>query len=283
MNISREQYERLEGVNFSTLKAMARSPAHYRHLLTHGREDSDALKIGRAVHLAVYEPELFRETCVVWDDGPRRGKRWDAFRTKYAGCEILTAAEHERCVALATAVRLDAVAAKYVTHGRAEQTLQWTHTEEELGGVPGFSLKCKGRVDWVPAAGALVDLKTCRDASPDGFGRAAWSLSYCMQAAFYVDGHKAMTGEERPYVLVAAEKEAPYCVAVYRVPDIALELGREQYRALLRRLHECREANAWPGYATAEQDLTLPRWAVPFNEDENAEDMGLTFGQEAAS
>jgi hypothetical protein len=281
VDMSREQYERQARVNWSTLKALGRSPAHYRHLLLKPREDTPALRLGRCCHLAVLEPERFAAECVRWEGGRRAGKEWEAFRRKHAGAEILTEDEHTQCLAIQAAVRNDATAAKYVSRGQAERTILWTHEAPAVGGLPGYSVDCKGRVDFVAEVGALVDLKTCRDASPDAFGRSAWNFGMHAQAAFYAAGYEAATGVRLPSVLVAVEKDAPHVVQVYRVPDAVLEAGREHCRALLDRLAVCRRDNHWPGFADGEElELMLPRWSG-VNEDEDADGFGLVFGDAA--
>jgi hypothetical protein len=275
-NLTREQYDGIRRVNWSSLKLIAKSPAHYRQNQLTPRADTDALKRGRCTHLAVFEPEVFASTCVVWDGGARRGKDWDAFRRKHAASEILTEKEHGQCVAIAAAVRADAAAAKYLAGGKSEATVLWTHTAPDVGHLKGYSLDCKSRIDFVATCGALVDLKTTRDASPDGFGRECWRLGYHAQAAFYSDAFAAATGSRLPYVLVAVEAEAPYAVTVYRVPEVVIEAGREHYRALLDRLWICRSENRWPAYADGELELTLPSWAIDAD-DEDVSGLDLDF------
>src|SRR5687768_16753006 len=110
-------------VNWSTLKHMGRSPAHYQHALKVPSEDTAAKKVGRCTHLAALEPELFLREVAVWDGGVRRGKLWDAFEAANPGKELLTLAEHERCVAIQRAVRSHPVAARYLEGGSAEATI----------------------------------------------------------------------------------------------------------------------------------------------------------------
>jgi hypothetical protein len=270
--ISREDYNGLDRVNWSTLKHMEKSPAHYHHALLNPPKDTDAMKCGRCIHMAVFEPERFASECVLWDGGVRRGKDWDKFRSKFDGREILTESEHEDCIAIQRAVRSDGVAAKYVSGGQGEVTALWTHKQD-----PAWSIECKGRIDFVANTGALVDLKSCRDASPEGFGRQLWNLQYHVQAAYYCDGYAAATGRRLPYVIVAVEHDAPHVVQVYTIPDAVLELGRETYRELLERLAWCRSESNWPGYATGELELELPRWAVPLEDD--VTDMDLIIHQ----
>jgi hypothetical protein len=268
--LSREAYDALPHTNWSRLRKLARSPAHFLHSLTApAEEDTDAMALGRAIHLAIFEPEVYRRTCVTWDGGVRRGKAWDAFLAAHVGREVLTEAQADTCRAVAAAVRGDAVAARYVTGGRAELAVTWQHVEED------FREDCKGRVDFVADCGAVVDVKTTRDASPEAFGKACWAYQYHAQAAFYVDGYHAATGQHLPFVAVAVETTAPHVVQVYRMPDAVLDAGREVYRRYLRRLVECRRTSRWPGYGAGELELVLPRWALT---EDGVDGLDLKFG-----
>lgn len=266
-------------VNWSTLKWMVRTSAHYRHAVRETFEDSDVKRLGRVVHLSVFEPELFDEKVVRWEGKVRNGKVWEAFCAEHARKEILTQHAYGEALAISAAVKRDPVAAPFLVGGRAEQSLLWTHSPavaEEL--LPRYRLACKGRLDYV-LEGAIVDLKVTRDASPEGFGRQAWGFRYDAQAAFYVDGLEALTGKRRPYILIAAEAAPPYAVAVYQVPEAVLAGGRELYTSLLERVAECREKDAWPGYGEQVRELELPRWAMPWADGgEDLADAGLEFG-----
>ncbi len=275
--ISFDAYKKSEGVNWSSLKHLLKSPAHYR---AHGlMKDSDTTskKLGRAVHLAVLEPEKFAASVVVWDGGTRRGKEWEAFKAANAGREILTEDEHADCLAIAAAVRGDVHAARYLTGGAAEQSVAWTHSVPAVAGFPAWSIGMKGRLDYAVPGLAVVDLKSTRDGSLEGFGREVWKYGYHIQCAIYVDGYAAATGETLPAVILAVESAAPHVVTVYRIPDEVLAIGRETYRDLLSRLHLCRTEDRWPGYSDGEALLTLPRWAAPELSDteDDAESLGL--------
>lgn len=273
-NMSRAQYEADPGVNWSSLKHMKRSPQHYRHRLLQQDRDTDARKRGRVFHLALFEPERFASSVAVWTGGRRYGKEWDAFRAANDGRELVTEAEHALCLAIQRAALGHPAAQRYLGGGRGEVSALWTHVAPAVGAVPGFSIDCKGRFDFVTKAGAIVDAKSTRDASPEGFGREVWRYGYHTQAAYYVDGHAAATGKRLPYVFVAVEAEPPHAVAVYRVPDVILDLGREEYRALLQRLALCRAESRWPGYFEGEADLELPRWSGIYD-DEGSDLSGL--------
>lgn len=267
---TREDYDRLEDrANWSTLKFLGRSPLHYRHnILAPKDSDTAAKKTGRASHLAVLEPEKFRSQCALWTGKVRRGKKWDAFQLKHAGADILTEKEYAECVALGEAARSSAMAAPYLAGGKGEQTVLWSHIVPPQLGLDGYRIDMKCRIDFVATIGALVDLKFTRDASPDGFGRECAKYESHVQAALYRDGFKAATGRELPYLLVAVEKTKPHAVQVYNLNEEILALGRERYRALLDRLQMCRREAHWPPYSDGVMDLTLPRWAVPQDEED---------------
>lgn len=276
-SISREDYDKLARENWSKLKLLSRSPAHYRHNLLVKRKDTDALKRGRVSHVATFEPERFASEVAIWDGGIRRGKLWDSFKLRHDGAELLTADEYDECLAIGAAVRADRLASPYLSGGRAEQTLLWTHVAQRLAGCPGYEIECKGRVDFIAECGAIVDLKTTRNASQKSFGRDSFNFKYHCQAAFYVDGYLAATGKRLPYIIVAVEVEAPHVVAVYRLTDEQLAAGRDEYRSLLDRLYVCKSENKWGGYMESEQDLELPSWSG-LGDDESVEGLGLTVG-----
>lgn len=273
--LSREEYERLPGENWSRLKHLARSPAHYQHeRYASPPDDTPARKIGRCAHLAVLEPEVFTRSVAVWTGGRRAGNAWELFCEQNDGRELLTEAEHAHCLAIAEAVRSHPVAGPLFSGGAAEVTIQWDAVLPALGGLPEQRIPCKGRVDYL-RPDCIVDLKTTRDASPSGFGRESWTHRYHVQGAWYSDGHEAATGRRLPYVLVAVESTLPLVVQVYRVPEPILELGRAEYRPLLERLAFCRSEDRWGGYSDGELELTLPPWATRGLDDDDADGLDL--------
>jgi hypothetical protein len=258
MTITFEDYLALPGVNISSLLHMAKSPAHYRHVIGGGaKPDTAALRMGRMAHAAVLEPERYAEEVAIWTGGRRAGKEYDAWCLENVGRIQIKEDEHELCMALSAAVREHPVAGAYLASqdGIAEASLQWRHA---------IGLDCKGRFDWLDVgAGVVVDLKTARDASDLEFGKAAARLDYCARAAFYSDGYAAKFGELPRFVLIAVEKVPPYAVAVYRVGEDLIEMGRRKYEKLLGELALCLERNEWPGLChDQETDLLLPPWAL---------------------
>lgn len=262
-DVPRETYDEIDAVNWSTLKHFSRSPLHVLEALRAKQRDTDAMRFGRAEHLAVLEPQRFDSEVAVWRGADRRTKEgkaeWAAFEKAHAGKEILDDEEHRKCILIARAVRANPTAAKYLSGGRAEVTVLWNHNT-----ITGESIPCKSRLDYV--GGALVDLKSTQSASPGAFGRQCWNLGYHGQSALYLDSYVIAGGQTLPVVLIAVEKEPPFAVAVYVVPRDVLERGRATYSSYLDRLAVCRATSHWPSYGESELELSLPVWTNNLND-----------------
>ncbi len=260
--LSREQYDAIDAVNQSSLKALVRqSPMHYRHALEHPEAPSAAMELGTAVHLACYEPARFAESVVAAPDVDRRTKAgreaYEAFQAEAAGKIILAADDHDRVTAMQQAVLAHPAARRAVgLAGDREVTLVWDDAET--------GVRCKGRLDHLSAnATVVLDLKTTRNAHPAAFSADIDKLNYHVQAAFYVDGVVATLGGEPPsFVFVVVESEAPHAVAVYELGAASIELGRIKYREALSVYAECRRTGRWPGYADFITEIEVPAWAL---------------------
>lgn len=217
--------------------------------------------------MAVLEPVQFAASVAMWPGDRRYGKAWDEFCAAHSGKEILTRAEMAYCAALQRAARAEPMATPYLSGGRAEVSLLWTHDAGPEVGEAVRRIPMKGRVDFI-TPGYIVDLKTTRDASPDGFGRELWRYHYHTQGAIYSDAVFALTGKRLPVVFVAIETEPPHVVQPYILPEAAEEAGRSEYRCLLARLAMCRAENRWPGYREEVSEVELPKWSGLADDDD---------------
>ncbi len=247
----RAEYDAIQAENWSKLKLLEKSPAHYKQ---GWGEESDSLKLGTAVHMAILEPEKFAATHVVTDiRRDARTKKWQEYEYEQLalGKTILIQSEHARIIAIRESVLSNSKAAQYLSGGQPEVALQWTLGSGEI------SFKCKGRADYI--GDAIVDLKSTQCSSPRAFARSAYKYGYFGQAAWYSDGLFLSTGKRKPFVIVAVESAAPHLVTVFRVPDALIAFGREQYLSLLGKLDYCQRNNWWGGYTEQDEvDLTLP-------------------------
>jgi hypothetical protein len=264
-------YRQIKAINWSTLKWMRESPAHYRYWLEHPVETTPSMRMGIAVHCAILEPEKFAATYITYP-GRRAGKDWDAFEAANLDKEILKTDEHETALQIAAAVRRHPVANHLLEIGEAEKTMTWT---DEKTGLP-----CKGRLDWLNGIG-LVDLKTSFDISPWKFNSTAARQGYHGQLAFYRRGLLAQ-GLDAPAKILAVETEPPFDVMVYSLDEDAMWAGDQLVDALLAKVKHCMKTNVWPGRAAEEVPLQLPGWAWTGAEvpaDDAINDLVIRSGQ----
>jgi hypothetical protein len=261
-------YAAIPATNWSLLKEMAKSPAHYRYRQDEPRPDTPAMAMGRAVHCAVLEPDAFPLDFTVWRGGRRQGKTWESFVDSLpSSATILSEAEYERCLAIRDAVRSHPVAGEYLdSPGEAEKTLLWTD--------PDTLIACKARLDWL-MPGTVVDLKTTKAIDQRRFARTCADFAYHGQAAFYSAGAEAETDQPHGFVFIAVESDAPHDVAVYELDDDSRWAGECLVGSLLAKLKACRESGDWPGAYPAPETLTMPPWCFPDDWDGTAKLEGL--------
>lgn len=259
LHMPAKQYHADKAIGHSGIVKMLKSPAHLREYLDHPHEATPAMAFGTAVHTYVLEPEVFSEEFVVAEKFDRRTKEGKEAAARFEevnqGKTMITTEELNTLTLVRSAVQSHLGAHKLLGDGEAELSAFWTD--------PITGLNCKCRPDWFNGE-AVVDLKTCVDASSNGFSRSIATFGYDIQAAFYVDGIKAITGLEIPFLFVAVEKEAPHAVAVYQADPQIIEIGRKKYQAALQLLKWCQDQGNWPAYQPSGEIelISLPRWAA---------------------
>jgi hypothetical protein len=307
LSMSAEKYHgNKEAVGHSSLVRLMRSPAHYQEYINHPPQPSQAMVFGTAVHCAVLEPTVFAEDYAMFDEsklegtlqslddykavaaelGIKVGKlkkeeireaimaadvesrfvfRDDAIARLYAGKELLSRETMFAIRSIELSILKHEGATRLLRTGMAEMSGFWTDSET--------GIQCKCRPDWLitvdEVVTGIVDVKTCADASAEGFARSIASFGYDVQAAFYQDGLKALTGKTLPFYFIAVEKDGPHATATYRASDAMIQTGRTKYRGALQLLQWCRDNKSWPAYQPNGEieTIELPRWAANFDLD----------------
>ncbi len=265
--LSRVEYENLpDRVNWSTLRYALQSGLAYRFCLDNDvPAETDAMRLGRATHTAVFEPQLFDQEYVVWEYR-RAGGDWEAFRNAHLTQTILRPEDAERALAIRSSVHAHPTARDLLVTGEAECTVTWTDGDT--------GVKCKGRMDWLTDT-ALVDLKTTKNIEIRAFGVHAASMLYHCQLAFYDMGLRA-NGIERVAKILAVESEPPHDVAIFDLNEDALWAGEVKVREALSRVATCRKQKCWPGRYPQAVELMLPGYAFPSDDETDAAIRGLT-------
>jgi exodeoxyribonuclease VIII len=267
-NISNEDYHGGEGVSSSQIKVIAtKTPAHYywKYLdpeNEHEPKDKHGpLAVGTLFHTLLLEPEtdLSKEFIFVEEINRRSKAGKEAFaevmgEATEKGSMIITNAEHENVKKMVKAARSQSLFNSLFTGGRAELSCFWED--------PETGILCKCRPDYLHDDNIIVDLKSCRDADPEGAGKASYSFGYYISAAYYLDGVAAATGKPtESFIFAFMEKEAPYCAAPYVIGEEDIAIGRALYKRALVDIAACTKADRWPGYTTDITELELPPWA----------------------
>ena len=255
------EYHAVQAMSSGGLRRMRQSPAHfYGAMLDPARPASTptpAMRNGTLVHCAIFEPDaLFQRYVMQPADVDLRTKAGRAWRDEQTA-EVVAPDDMNRAIAQASALRSLPEIARLLSSGYAESSAFWQDYET--------GVLCKCRPDWVYDTGdgvILLDGKTAKDASPDGFARSSWNFRYDLQAAWYSDGFERATGQRvLGFVFGAVESEWPHCAAAYMLPDDVLDAARREIRRLMRQYADCLQRNHWPGYPAGVTLLTMPRWA----------------------
>lgn len=260
--MSNKDYHEHKAIGSTALKRIAsQSVLHY---LSSEVSKTPALILGSAVHTATLEPENFEDEFAIAPKVDRRTKAgketWAQFLKESEGKETLTVEQMETIIGIKSSIASHPIASQMIIGGEGEHS--YFVTDEETG----LELKC--RPDYMKN-NALIDLKTCQDASPKGFARAMANLGYHIQAAYYLDVYNKANGTNLDeFYFLAVETTKPYAVAIYKVDEFAIEEGRGVYRKALRDLKfyldsiEAGNINVHKfGYGDEIRNLELPNYA----------------------
>lgn len=233
-------------------------PAKFKWERDHPQPHKTEFDVGHAVHKLVLGdgPEIVVVDAGDWKTAKARDERDEAYAL---GHVPLLERQYLEVLTMVRSLRSHPVASALFAHerGRPEQSLFW------VDGPTGVWRRA--RLDWLPDpdTGRMIagDLKTGREASPEGIEKAVRQHAYHQQAAWYLDGIAALNLAPDPaFVFVFVEKEPPYLVTVAEVDAMALRIARDLNRQALETFRECTETGHWPGYSDQVIPVRLPAW-----------------------
>lgn len=270
--LSNSDYHSTLAIGSTGLKLLKKTPAHfYAQYLSptrNQREQTPAQLLGSCVHMAFLEKEKFDETYTVLPDGIDRrtkdGKQLyeDILKT---GKQPIAEPVWNRIKAMVESAEKLSMSEIFSRYALAEQSMFFTDTKTKA--------KCKIRPDWhIPPKvcpmfpeGVIIDVKTCGDASIDGFSKNAWNTDMYIQAAFYTMGYMKAYKKKaiRPrFMWLAIETDEPHASQYIECPDFLIDYGIEQVDALLSLYAECLKTKRWPSYPDSIAMLDLPSYAM---------------------
>lgn len=283
--MSKTDYFDRPGLNWSTLKHALASPKALRHRMAEPVRQTDAMRLGTAMHLAVLEPDAYATDVVRAPDeyvtgsgslsSAKAAREWLAAQ---GDALVLTPGEAALIEARRDAVMAHPVASRWVSEalasGLVEVEVEWTESHP-VGG----DIACKGKLDLI-AGGALLDVKNF---SP----RGEFSLRACegeivrrdyhAQLAWYLRGLEA-TGRPVPERIgwIMVEATAPHDVVCMVADEEMLAYAHDRAQLALDRYADAIASQQWPGIAPdAEVVVSLPGWARIDDDADVAGDLGL--------
>ncbi len=248
-----EEYHSEDGLSASGVNLMLDCPRRYHHRYMtrtgHDVADTQAMAIGRAVHMLSLEPKLFEKTFVVqtepFDRRTKVGKEgYELFRKWAAGRSILRPDDFQQISGMADAIATHPIWSRF-KDGSVEHSIYWDHQD---------SIRLRSRPDYF-TQDLIIDLKTT--ACLKGFDKSVFRYGYHRQAAMQLDGLMAVDGIKRQYVLFVVEKEAPYLTSVFALDENAIEEGRREYQKAAELYGQCLEFDIWPGYSETVQTISF--------------------------
>lgn len=270
-------------VSASGLKKLKESPAHFKEAETE-KEETEAMQFGSAYHSFVLEPDKFEKEYYVFDDSgiysvligegfksPRSTKQYK----EWMESEMRLVGDR-KSISKDCFHQIESMKKKLLQHPYAKMLLSNGYNEQGFMGAietEAGMINVKFKPDHVnEKKRIIVDLKTTKDASADGFARSAAELNYHIQASFYSDLMEKMSGDNRPYtfIFIAQEKKSPYAFNLFESSAQYISQGRYEYEMLLQLYKYCTDNNTWPGYQIWCQnkygilELKLPSWAIRY-------------------
>lgn len=282
-----ETYLAIDAVSNSALRPLrSKSPAHYRYEQEEAERDATRqMDLGKAIHLALLEPEAFEGRYIVLGqcEGVKRGgdrctNPGKVYRDGQSFCGVHDPAKgqpEDPRIHTLPQEDMDAVLGcreNILAHPKAGAFFR-APGDREITGLwqdEDTGLWCKIRLDvrlrdpWM-----LMDLKSTPDASRRFFRRHAVRMGYHRKMAWYRRGCRALGDEVEEVSILAAETTPPYEPACYLLDPGQLDRLEAEDDRHLRVLAMCRESGEWPGYGADFIPMHIPAWGFDSEETDD--------------
>lgn len=221
--LSNDEYHKAEGISASGLKQANKDPKLYQNRDKLKRLPSPALEIGKALHEALLEPELFNID------------KYDLTKTNHEKLEIM--------------LNNAQIMFSYIT----EKTLN-----EHSVFVKDSGFVRKIRMDaYDEKQGIIYDIKTTRYNSPNLFIKDVFDLNYHLQASFYIDTLRLAGYKADYFAFLVIPSDSPCEPYAVQITDRFIEDGRASYTEVLQNI-----LNKGKSESVYFRMMDLPRWRL---------------------
>jgi hypothetical protein len=227
--ISVAQYRAHPAINVSALKAFSRSPAHALAGFEEEKETTEAMNIGSLLDHKVLGTDYLFTTSPYDEFRTKEARAWRD-ETRERGVTVFKQEEIETVEKMVASIRAHPVASH----------LLFNQVGRSQVGIFGEFDGCerKGR-------------------------RQIGQFRYDVQAAYYRDLWRDITGETREWQWVCVEDFEPYAVAVYQLDRESCEVASRTWQSWIRQWMACEDTDSWPGYnGDSAGMISSPTWIL---------------------
>lgn len=255
--LSFKEYCELPGINQSKLKVIRRSLAHFRCSLDYEHKPTESQQLGNLFDVLVLTPERFNEEFTIVEKVPRANSAAYIELVKSAnGKALIDKSDYDTACKMRDTLMSNSLASGLLEGAKKQIAITW-----QIDGID-----CKGRPDaFSPNYGALIDLKSTRDARPYQFARDAEKFGYFHQIEFYRQGMYYNSIPVDHCFFIAQESSAPYGVVVHEVKEPDLAAVRLEIADLINTYKYAVDTNSWPCYAEVINTLERPKYGTNYD------------------
>jgi hypothetical protein len=231
-----EEYNKIDAIRSHDLTSIIKDPYTWKYETKPDSEASFFVE-GRLQHCLFLEPHVFNDEFVVAPNIDRRTKvgkeEYAEFMETSGTRTVITQAMYDECQARVEV--LDALTPK--EGDRTELTIVFDY----------YGHKCKSRLDML-SNNTIIDLKTCRSASPRSFIQSVRSYGYYQQGAFYLTAGQCAGLDVDKFQFLAIQKAQPYPYVVYELTPESIAYGVAQNQQAIDLMMHCKEHDIYTPY-----------------------------------
>lgn len=242
--MTESEYRSHPALNASRFKAFIRSPYHFLNQVE--VEQTEAMRIGTAIHMALLEPELYLKSIAFMPECDRRTKEGKQIAKDFEDAnsdKLILKSDSSQIVSRSVV----AVTSNPEWHKLIENKIN----RETIIITDLFGNECKGKVDIIDLKSKIIwDIKTCQDASPEKFRYEVQDRMYWVQQAFYkmlVERHYQETFN---CGFIAVETTEPSTSAFYEVEEREMKQWVDIVEHKFHQYNTCKTLNKFPSYQT---------------------------------
>lgn len=252
-------YHSIDALSNSSLSVLKRSPTefHARFIAkTLKTEETDAMRLGSAVHMLALEPERFDSEYAIVEGpiNPSTGNPYGRDTKKFQVWldqemmqqtrKVLLKDEFAESLEIAKAFQshLYIMAVMSLSSEKVfERGYEMAYLVDDQEPI---RLKCKPDCV-IPSEGLIIDLKTTGDPHPDAWRWSAEEYGYHRQAAIYLQAMGAYYGKTFRFLFGVVRSKAPYEVGVYELDEDSISRGWSQVESLIAEYAERKREDNW--------------------------------------